>query len=106
MADHLEPSRRQLILMELAMRLWLEHPSFRRKLCPDFEGFLWSDFAGKEDLKSYILKAMRREDVGTDAMTVYGDFLRGMFAAFGKTRSEFYRSMLAEAGIELGLSGA
>ncbi len=105
MADHLEPSKRQPILMELAMRLWLRKLLFDRKVYPEFEGFLWAHFAGKDDLKSYVLKAMDEEEVGASAMAVYCSYLRGMFAASGKTRSEFYRTMFAEAGIRLELSG-
>ncbi len=49
---------------------------------------------------------MRRGDVGADAMDIYGHFLREMFVAFEGKRNEFYRSMLAEAGNKLELSGA
>ncbi len=53
-----------------------------------------------------MLKAIDQEDVDAGAKKVYFDFLRGMFTASEKTRSELYRSSPLEANIEPELNGA
>lgn len=92
-ASQLEPSEYKLALTELVMRLCLWHPLLRRKVCHELDAFIWSHFGGKEDLKSCMLKAIARGNVGACAMSTYCDFVRGM-------RGEFYRSSPLEASID------
>ncbi len=98
-ARQLGPSQRQLVLIELAMRLWLEPLAWRGSYYHAFETFLWSYFAGKNDLGECIAKLTDYDRFGADAVRLYCEFLRKMFAASGKTRDEFYCDMLADAGI-------
>lgn len=103
-AEQLEPSERQLVTAELATRLWLGQLTFENgHLYPDFENFMWLYFSKKKNLETRILDSMDACTISADAMRIYAKFLRGMFAASGKTRDEFYSDMLIEEGIHMGL---
>ncbi len=93
----------QIVLAELGTHLWIKILALQGPYYHDFEAFLWARFAGRSDLAEYISKIMNADGVEANARQLYYEFLQGMFAASGKTRSRFYRDILADAGIELSL---
>lgn len=105
-AERLEPSERRLVAVELATRAWLKRLTLMDQIYPDFESFLWEHFSKKSNPSDYVIASMDALTADTDAIGIYCTFLRSMFAASGKTRSEFYRDMLVEAGIDMELSDA
>ncbi len=103
MAEELEPSQGQPIIAELATRLWLRPLAWKGPYYPEFEAFLWARLVDRSDLEEHIRSVMIGEGLEASVWQLYCEFLQGMFAASGKTRSKFYSDMLAEVGIRLGL---
>ncbi len=100
MAEELGPSQGQPVLAELATRLWLRPLAWKGPYYPEFEAFLWARLVDRSDLEEHIRSVMIGEGLEASVWQLYFEFLQGMFAASGKTRSKFYRDMLAEVGIE------
>ncbi len=102
----LEPRERQLILTELATRAWLRPRPFEGPLYPEFEEVLWTYLSKEEGVEEKVIASLgtSRADPGIEKL--YNEYLKGMFASSGKARLDFYKDMLTEAGIEMGLEDA
>ncbi len=106
-AAKLETRERELVVVELATRLWHKYLILAHHTpYPEFEGFLWEYFSKKSGLEDYLQKSMNTYKVGDEATGTYAEFLRGMFLASGKTRVEFYKDILAKAGLSMELDEA
>ncbi len=102
----LEPKEKQLVLTELATHAWLRLRLLERPLYPEFENVLWAYLSVQDNLEEKIIDCLGACKVSMDMEALYNKFLRGMFAASGKTRLDFYRSMLVDAGIEMRMEEA
>lgn len=100
MARQLEPRQNQLVVAEVATHLCLNYIKSRGPFYPDFESFLWSHFAEKVNFEFELRKLIGTGQINAEAVTIYSDYLRSMFDASGKTRSDFYGEMAAEAGAQ------
>ncbi len=98
-SKQLGPRQCQLVLTELAMRLWLEPLALKSSYYPDFETALRSHLAGKRDLEQHIAKLTNTDEFGASVLRLYCAFLRRMFAASGNAYDELYGEMLIAAGI-------
>ncbi len=105
-ARQLEPKQRRLVFTELATRAWLRPRPLEGPLYPGFEEVLWEHFSRQEGVEEKVIASLGARQADTEIQALYNEYLRGMFAASGKTRCDFYRDMLAEAGIEIGLGDA
>ncbi len=99
-AERLEPGERRLVVLELAVAIWLKSFTLRGPTYPGFEAFLLTHFSKKNDLEQYIYPFIVDDRVHNEAKALYGEYLRGMFGASGKTRSQFYDDMCLEIGIQ------
>ncbi len=102
----LEPKQRQLVLTELATRVWLRPCQLGIPLYPQFEGVLRAHFFGQDDLEQAIFDCLGTCQASMSVRALYTKFLQGMFAASGKTRLSFYKDILTEAGVEMELEDA
>ncbi len=99
-AEQLEPSERLRVVIELATALWLKSLAPKEPLYPGFEAFLRASFAGRSDFEQHARPLIGTGEIYSDAAEMYGDYLRSMFVASGRTRSQFYGEMLAELGLQ------
>ncbi len=105
-ASHLEASKRRLVAMELAMRLWLGLLARWGPYYVDFESVLWLHFSQNVSPEDQIRTIPTSAGIGVDVEGLYHMFLREMFVASGKTRHQFYQDMLLEVGIQMKLTDA
>ncbi len=105
-AELLESRERRLAIIEIATALWLKSLVQRGNLYPAFEAFLWAYFSRIESVEQHVRPLVATGRIYDDAMAIYGDYLREMFDASGKTRTQFYSEMCTEVGAHASLDSA
>lgn len=102
-ARRLESKQRKLVFTELATRAWLVSRPLGGPIYPEFENMLWEYLLRHENVEEKVLASLSDNRANKDVDALYSNYLKGMFAASGKKRLEFYNEMLTEAGISVDL---
>ncbi len=102
-AESLTPSERKLAFAETATRSCIQLLESLITLYSAFEEELWASLSTAQNLEGVMNSLLRPIAKVEYAMSKYHDYLRGMFARSGKTRSQFYDELLLEANIAIEL---